>query len=90
VAGSNNSGTAVQSAAFGTRKNFSDVTERVTELLHTRTDGFMVNAREMDMDPSPGKKMRLTILYASQGSALCVHHPTRKGHESPIVGGEGN
>jgi hypothetical protein len=53
------------------RENFSGVTERVTELLHTRTDGFMVNAREMDTDPLPGKKMRLTILYTCQGSA-CV------------------
>jgi hypothetical protein len=57
----------VQSAEFGARKKVLDVTARVIELLHTNSDGFMVNAKMLGSDPFPGRKKHLVIKYEFKG-----------------------
>ncbi|MGA9877048.1 MAG: hypothetical protein WBQ21_14700, partial [Solirubrobacteraceae bacterium] len=61
-------GLVIQSARFGSGGNVADVTDRVSDLLHKRPDGFAINAETMGVDPKPGKKKRLTIDYSYEGA----------------------
>ena len=62
-----NSDITILAAWFGAGKKAADVTARVTELLRTRPDGFVVNARTLDRDPAPRKRKRLVIRYDYKG-----------------------
>jgi hypothetical protein len=66
----------IQSATFGREGNLADVTEKVIDLLRAAPEGFLVNANTLEIDPEPGKKKQLKILYEYKGAKCELTIPT--------------
>jgi hypothetical protein len=57
----------VISAVFGADTKFADVTHRVNDLLNESPHSFRVRPRKLLVDPTPGVKKTLVIIYEYKG-----------------------
>ena len=70
------------SATYGSGTNYSDVTGRVTDLVHQRDVEFFARPEWLHADPTPGWNKALVIVYefkgrrhlftAGEGGRVCV------------------
>lgn len=69
---------SIQSAKFGSGSKQADVTAKLIEQLQAHPDGFTISAQTLGADPAAGKKKRLTVRYAYNGTNYVIGIPGGK------------